>query len=84
VAAVYRFDCLYFNSFETKWTDTLYSISILGPAVAIVNGKSVLAGVTSFGYQCANNRNPGLYARVSSAVEWIFNNTDAKSWQCPL
>ncbi|XP_006128902.2 enteropeptidase [Pelodiscus sinensis] len=35
------------------------------------NSRWLLAGVTSFGYQCALPQRPGVYARVTQFVDWI-------------
>lgn len=43
-----------------------------GGPIVIRNGNShVLVGVVSWGYGCGDARYPGVYARVSSAMEWI-------------
>uniref|UniRef100_A0A8C4VMC5 Enteropeptidase n=1 Tax=Gopherus evgoodei TaxID=1825980 RepID=A0A8C4VMC5_9SAUR len=35
------------------------------------NNRWLLAGVTSFGYQCALPQHPGVYVRVTQFVDWI-------------
>uniref|UniRef100_A0A674K742 Transmembrane serine protease 15 n=1 Tax=Terrapene triunguis TaxID=2587831 RepID=A0A674K742_9SAUR len=35
------------------------------------NNRWLLAGVTSFGYQCALPQRPGVYVRVTQFVDWI-------------
>nr|XP_056714183.1 enteropeptidase [Euleptes europaea] len=42
-----------------------------GPLMCPENEKWLLAGVTSFGYQCALPYRPGVYVKVSKFVDWI-------------
>jgi trypsin len=44
-----------------------------GPIVIRNGNEHALAGVVSWGYGCADPTYPGVYARVSSAVDWIEN-----------
>ncbi len=46
-----------------------------GPLMASVSGRRVLAGVTSWGFECARAGYPGVYARVLAAESWIASNT---------
>ncbi len=49
------------------------NVFIAGPLVTLVNENWTLIGVTSFGYGCARQGYPGVYARVSFAVlEWVY------------
>lgn len=43
-----------------------------GPLVVPVGGNWELAGVTSWGFECARPNFPGVYARVSTYVPWIY------------
>ena len=42
-----------------------------GPFVCRNGTKSVIAGVVSWGYGCADPDYPGVYARVTAALDWI-------------
>ncbi|XP_075860355.1 enteropeptidase [Microcebus murinus] len=42
-----------------------------GPLMCQENNRWFLAGVTSFGYQCALPNRPGVYVRVTRFTEWI-------------
>ncbi|XP_067399003.1 enteropeptidase [Emydura macquarii macquarii] len=42
-----------------------------GPLMCQDNNRWLLAGVTSFGYQCALPQRPGVYVRVTQFVDWI-------------
>ncbi len=48
-----------------------------GPLMAFVNNTWILAGLTSFGYGCAEAGYPGVYTRVSSFISFINTNINS-------
>ena len=42
-----------------------------GPLTVEHDGVSILVGVVSFGFGCARENMPGMYARVSEITDWI-------------
>merc|ERR1719189_318282 len=46
-----------------------------GPLVVQENGRYVIAGVVSWGYGCAYDGYPGVYARTTYRKDWILANT---------
>ena len=38
--------------------------------------RYILVGATSFGSECASENNPGIYARVSFFLDWIYYHTN--------
>merc|ERR1712226_344231 len=46
-----------------------------GPLVTPENGHQTLIGITSWGYGCADEGYPGVYARVTRGMDWILENT---------
>ena len=44
-----------------------------GPLICVIDGAPILYGVVSWGYGCADPYNPGVYAKVSAAVSWMFD-----------
>jgi trypsin len=56
-----------------------------GPLVVPVGGNWELAGVTSWGFECARPNFPGVYARVSTYVPWIYGEmgwSEARTVSC--
>lgn len=48
-----------------------------GPLVCKTDGKWTLYGVTSWGYGCADEHKPGVWARVHEVIDWISSTMDA-------
>ena len=49
-----------------------------GPLICEESGHFVLRGVTSWGDGCGVEGFPGVYARVTAALDWIQNVMDGK------
>jgi secreted trypsin-like serine protease len=74
-------NCAYMTSGENKATICAYETKTDscqgdsgGPLVVVENGKYVVVGVVSYGAGCAHTT-PGVYARVTSYLDWIKTNT---------
>jgi len=46
-----------------------------GPFTVQESGRTVLAGVVSWGLECARAKWPGVYSRVDSVLDWVRDNT---------
>ena len=51
-----------------------------GPLTVQNNGQAVLAGVVSYGVECAAGY-PGVYANVANAADWINANNGLNAAQ---
>ena len=48
-----------------------------GPLVCVdEKNHAILYGIVSWGYGCAYDGYPGIYAKVSAIVDWIYATTD--------
>ena len=52
-----------------------FYVDFSGPLMAIVDGRTTVVGVTSL-------LKLQVFARVTSALQWILDITDAADWQC--
>ncbi|CAL4121659.1 unnamed protein product, partial [Meganyctiphanes norvegica] len=48
-----------------------------GPLVTKEDGSYTVIGVVSWGYGCASKKYPGVYARVTSEVNWIKSQSQS-------
>ena len=55
---------------------TIFFLYSIGPAVATINGKIMLVGVTLGGIRCAQRPFPGVFTKVSALKSWILKNSD--------
>ena len=54
-----------------------------GPLEVNNNGTHLLAGIVSWGYECADPSYPGVYTRVTHYKNWISQNTGQSSPPTP-
>lgn len=44
-----------------------------GPVVVNISGTLYAAGITSWGHSCADPDYPGVYAKISSSINWVYS-----------
>ncbi|XP_049953288.1 serine proteinase stubble [Schistocerca serialis cubense] len=49
-----------------------------GPLIVKVNGRWTLAGITSAGFGCAVDHQPGIYHKVADTAHWIVAHVEGK------
>ena len=54
-----------------------------GPLFVMEGGDTTQIGVVSWGYGCAEARQPGVYAKVSNYINWINTNIAASTATIP-
>ena len=59
------------EEYQKKQFDGWILKIITGPLIVNEDGKYTLVGVVSWGYGCAMEGYPGVYARVTSVMPWI-------------
>ena len=47
-------------------------------------GRYVVAGVTSWGYDCGAQGYPGVYARVTAQLDWIHESIEYSDTLCEV
>ena len=59
-------------------------IYFIGPLIHKnkTTGISEVVGVVSWGFDCAQPNNYGIYARVTSVIPWILKNSDFYTNKC--
>ena len=55
-----------------------------GPLVCNLDGKAIIAGVVSWGYNCASPNYPGVYSRTTHVLDWIIAQMVSYSYQFQL
>ena len=58
--------------------------NISGPLLVEKDGRYVVAGVTSWGYDCGAYGYPGVYARVTSQLDWIIESIGEEESLCEI
>ena len=59
-------------------------LNILGPLLVEKDGRYVIAGVTSWGYDCGAQGYPGVYARVTAQLGWIHETIGGEETLCEV
>ena len=62
--------------------DLYANFIVLGPLLVEENGRYVVAGVVSWGYDCGSYGYPGVYARVTTQLSWILDSIGNEELLC--